>query len=246
MSEAFLKILSGPREGLNIPLSSSPILIGRKKGDIIINDPLISGTHAKIYPAKDGWYIEDLNSTNGTLVDGHLTSRTKLRPGAEMALGNSRMVLFVGLAAHKEEEVSNKSTKSRLEIAWLLDEELVELEEGKDSTQTAKDVINKDLRLPTNIKAMMEVVAGQDVGKTYRFTNGTMTVGRRTGEIPLTDVEVSRKHAVVEMFSRDMVFLRDLGSTNGTFHNGRRINSAKLQNGDTIGLGRSVLRLRLK
>ena len=246
MSDAFLKILSGPREGLNIPLASSPILIGRKKGDIIINDPLISGTHAKIYPSKDGWYIEDLNSTNGTMVDGHLTGRTKLRPGAEIGLGNSRLVLFVGLSAHKEEEISNKSSSSRLEIAWLLDEELVELQQGKDHTQNAKDVINKDLRLPTSIKAAMEVVAGQDVGKVFKFTNGTMTVGRRTGEIPLTDVEVSRKHAIVEMFSKDMIFLRDLGSTNGTFHNGRRINSAKLQNGDTIGLGRSVLRLRLR
>jgi len=246
MSEAFLKILSGPREGLNIPLASSPIFIGRKKGDIIINDPLISGTHSKIYPGKDGWYIEDLNSTNGTLVDGHLTGRTKLRPGAEISLGNSRLVLFIGLATHKEDELPTKSSSSRLEIAWLLDEELVDTVIGKDCTQDAGDVINKDLRLPSNIKAVLEVVAGQDAGKTFKFSSGTMTVGRRTGEIPLTDVEVSRKHAVVEMFSKDMVFLRDLSSTNGTFHNGRRVNSAKLQNGDTIGLGRSVLRLRLR
>jgi pSer/pThr/pTyr-binding forkhead associated (FHA) protein len=97
MSDAFLKILSGPREGLNIPLASSALLIGRKKGDIVINDPLISGSHAKIYPGKEGWYIEDLNSTNGTLVDGRLTQRCKLRPGAEISVGNSRMVLFVGL-----------------------------------------------------------------------------------------------------------------------------------------------------
>ena len=246
MSEAFLKILSGPREGLNIPLSASPILIGRKKGDIIINDPLISGTHAKIYPANDGWYIEDLNSTNGTLVDGHLTGRTKLRPGAEISLGNSKLVLFVGLSAHKEEDIAPKSSGSQLEIAWLLENELVELDNTKESTRGAGDIINKDLRLPSHLKALVEVVAGQDVGKSFRFTSGTMTVGRRTGEIPLSDVEVSRQHAVVEVFSRDMIFLRDMGSTNGTFHNGRRITNAKLQNGDTIGLGRSVLRLRLK
>jgi len=161
-------------------------------------------------------------------------------------LGNSRLVLFVGLAAHKEDEISHNSSSSRLEIAWLLDEELVELDQIKENTRDAGDIINKDLRLPSNVKAVVEVVAGQDVGKVFRFTNGTMTVGRRTGEIPLTDVEVSRKHAIVEMFSKDMIFLRDMGSTNGTFHNGRRISSAKLQNGDTIGLGRSVLRLRLR
>ena len=60
---------------------------------------------------------------------------------------------------------------------------------------------------------------------------------------PLTDVEVSRHHAVIEVFGRHMIYLRDLGSTNGTYHNGRRITVSKLQPGDTIGCGKSVMKL---
>jgi pSer/pThr/pTyr-binding forkhead associated (FHA) protein len=183
------------------------------------------------------------------MVDGHLTGRAKLRPGAEISVGNSRIVLFVGLSAHKEKEDDETpvgQSNSHIEIAWLLDEELVELDHKDNQTHEAGDLINKDLRLPSNAKAEVEVVAGQDLGTTYKFTSGTMNIGRRIGEIPLTDVEVSRNHAVIEMFGKDMIFLRDMGSTNGTFHNGRRIDSAKLQNGDTVGLGRSVLRLRLR
>ena len=92
---------------------------------------------------------------------------------------------------------------------------------------------------------MLEVVAGQDAGKVFRFTRGNVTMGRRQGEIPLSDVEVSRRHAVIEVFGREMIFLRDLGSTNGTYHNGRRVAVSKLQSGDTIGCGKTVMKLQV-
>jgi len=241
MSASFLKILSGPRNGLNIPLKDSPIVIGRKKGDIIINDPLISGSHIKIYPSNGTWWVEDLQSTNGTMINGRLSQRGKLYPGTEVTIGNSKIVLFVGSKSNqthiKEQQDSNKNQEI---IAWLLEEEKHDY--NKD---VAADIISNDLRLPPNLKAKIEVVAGEDSGKSFALNTGSITVGRRYGEIPLADVEISRKHAIIELFSKDMIFLRDMFSTNGTFHNGRRITSAKLQNGDTIGLGRSVLRLRI-
>jgi pSer/pThr/pTyr-binding forkhead associated (FHA) protein len=238
MSDSFLKILSGPREGLNIPLKNSSIVIGRKKGDIIINDPLLSGSHAKFYPTTEGWYVEDLQSTNGTSVNGKITQRAKLSPGIEISFGNTTIVMFVGQNVISE---TKTPPTQHLNIAWLLDEE------KDDITQTSReDLINNDLRVPPNLKAEIEVVAGQDTGRTFPLSSGSITIGRRHGEIPLTDVEVSRKHTIIELFSRDMIFLRDMQSTNGTFHNGRRVATAKLQNGDTIGIGRSVLRIRVR
>lgn len=246
MPEAFLKILGGPRQGLNVPLSpTEPLIIGRKRGDLILNDPLASGKHAKIYPREDGWFIQDLNSTNGTMVDGRLIREVAIRPGAEISIGNTRMALFVGLDAMREESASNvPTTAARLEIAWLLDEELVELELS-NHTRNSADVIDKHLRLPPGISAMVEVVNGQDAGKVFRFTTGNITIGRKTGEVPLTDLEVSRRHAIIELFGREMIFLRDLDSTNGTFHNGRKISFSRLQNGDTVGVGRSTMRIRI-
>jgi pSer/pThr/pTyr-binding forkhead associated (FHA) protein len=63
--------------------------------------------------------------------------------------------------------------------------------------------------------------------------------------VPLSDGEVSRRHAVIEVFGRDMVYLRDLGSTNGTYHNGRRVAVSRLRAGDTIGTGKTVLKLHV-
>jgi isopropylmalate/homocitrate/citramalate synthase len=83
----------------------------------------------------------------------------------------------------------------------------------------------------------VEVVAGLDTGKVFRFTRGNINIGRRAGEVPLSDGEVSRRHSVIEVFGREMIFLRDLGSTNGTYHNGRRVAVSRLRTGDTIGVG---------
>ena len=66
------------------------------------------------------------------------------------------------------------------------------------------------------------------------------------GEIPLSDPEVSRRHAVLELFGREMVFLRDLGSTNGTFHNGRKVGVTRIRSGDTLGVGKTVMKLNVK
>ena len=55
MPSAFLKVVSGSRQGLNVPLTANePLVIGRKRGDLVLDDPLVSSTHAKILRRDDG------------------------------------------------------------------------------------------------------------------------------------------------------------------------------------------------
>jgi pSer/pThr/pTyr-binding forkhead associated (FHA) protein len=245
VANAFLQIVSGARQGLTVPLTTSaPLVVGRKRGDFILDDPLVSSTHCRIIPRDGKWVIQDLGSTNGTMVDGRLVRETTLRAGVEITIGASRMMLYIGEDV-PEDLVGDRPVLSQLDIAWLLDEELVELRGSSERTRAPADIISQDLRLPPGLNAVMDVVAGEDVGKVFRFTRGNVTVGRRIGEVPLSDVEVSRHHAVIEVFGRDMIFLRDLGSTNGTYHNGRRIGVVRLQDGDTIGCGKTVMKLQV-
>lgn len=247
MEQAFLQIVDGARRGLNIPLhAAKPLVVGRKRGDLILDDPLVSASHCRIVHKDGGFVLQDLGSTNGTMVDGRMVREQVLRPGAEIAIGSSRMILFVGA----EEDLAETSDAQRaaaphLEIAWLLDEELVELRGPAERSRSSADVIGQDLRLPPGLNAVAEIMAGPDAGKVFRFTRGNVSVGRRHGEIPLSDVEVSRHHAVIEIFGREMIFLRDLGSTNGTYHNGRRVQVAKLEDGDSVGCGKTVMKLNI-
>jgi pSer/pThr/pTyr-binding forkhead associated (FHA) protein len=247
MASAFLKVVSGSRQGLNVPLSQTePLIIGRRRGDLLLDDPLCSSTHCQVIPREDGWILQDMGSTNGTMLDGRLVREAPLRPGAEISVGNTRLVLFIGLSDSSVDQGPRPGAGgTQLEIAWLLDEELVELRGSPDRTRSPADVIDQDLRLPPGMNAVVEVVAGQDAGKVYRFTRGNVTIGRKLGEVPLSDLEVSRRHSVIEVFGREMIFLRDLGSTNGTYHNGRRVMVSRLRSGDTVGIGRTVLKLQV-
>ncbi|MFZ5476084.1 MAG: FHA domain-containing protein [Myxococcota bacterium] len=251
MARAFLKIVAGSRQGLNVPLPArEALVIGRKDGDLLLDDPLVSGRHCQIVARNGEFVLQDLGSTNGTMVDGRLVREVALKPGNEIALGSTRLILFLGgmdgVATEASEEAPPPEPPSnQLEIAWLLDEELVELAGSAERTRSTADVIGQDLRLPPGLNALLEVVAGQDTGKVFRFTRGNVNIGRRAGEVPLSDGEVSRRHSVIEVFGREMIFLRDLGSTNGTYHNGRRTGVGRLRHGDTIGVGKTVLKLHV-
>lgn len=211
--------------------------IGRKSGELLFDDPMVSGAHCRLDYRQGQWHLKDLGSTNGTLVDGRLVRDAVLAAGAEIGVGGNKLVLYVGYSADIDEPVL--AAEERANLAWLLDEELVDMR----SRQTVGDVIGQELRLPPGLHAVLEVVAGEDAGKVFRLNRGSLTIGRKAGEVPLDDAEVSRHHAVAELFGRRMIFLRDLGSTNGTFVNGRRVAVARLRHGDTIGCGKSVLRL---
>jgi len=81
--------------GTTMPLTSA-LVIGRAEGsDINIGDPLISSKHARITPVPEGAILEDLNSTNGTLLNGlKVTIPASLAVGDRITVGN--VVLEVG------------------------------------------------------------------------------------------------------------------------------------------------------
>ncbi|MCP3687416.1 MAG: FHA domain-containing protein [Gammaproteobacteria bacterium] len=72
----------------------------------------------------------------------------------------------------------------------------------------------------------------------YLLTNETTTIGRKPGnDLPIDNLSVSGRHAQVITILDDS-FLEDLGSTNGTYVNGRLVKKHALENGDNITLGR--------
>ena len=78
----------------------------------------------------------------------------------------------------------------------------------------------------------------------FELENRPMTAGRsRKGDIAVADASVSRRHATLTA-DEGMILLEDLGSSNGTFINGERLQGAgQLRNGDTLGLGDAELRV---
>lgn len=70
-SARHLVITSGAKEGLELELSSEPLTIGRSaESGLVIRDDYTSTHHARLMLWGDEWVIQDLDSTNGTLLDG--------------------------------------------------------------------------------------------------------------------------------------------------------------------------------
>jgi two-component system NtrC family sensor kinase len=89
--------------------------------------------------------------------------------------------------------------------------------------------------------ASLFVIQGRDQGSRFHLEEAVHSIGRtQNHSIRLHDTEVSRNHA--ELVRRgDTYAVKDLGSSNGTFVNGRMITEHELANGDQVQVGRSLL-----
>ena len=89
----------------------------------------------------------------------------------------------------------------------------------------------------------LKVIAGPYKGRIFNFTQHDSFLIGRTPEAHLClpdDRFFSRNHCLLEI-NPPHSFVRDLGSTNGTFVNGKRVREAYLQNGDRIQGGETIL-----
>ncbi|GAB3603229.1 hypothetical protein GCM10027411_14100 [Microbacterium aureliae] len=82
-------ITSGPKTGLELPLGTEPLTIGRSsESGLVVRDDYTSSHHARLLLWGDQWMIQDLDSTNGTWHDGQRVSTpVPVRVGAPIKVG---------------------------------------------------------------------------------------------------------------------------------------------------------------
>ena len=77
--------------GKRLVVGPAGVTLGRsRQSDIMVDDPNVSRSHAEIRPRGGSWVVSDLNSTNGTRLNGRrLQGAEVLKPGDEIELGTS-------------------------------------------------------------------------------------------------------------------------------------------------------------
>src|SRR5208337_2002152 len=90
----WLKMLKGETPGRAFPLDQETTVLGRDAAcEIVLSDHSVSRRHAEITRKDDGFYIEDLLSTNGTKVaNQELTEPRRLDDGDPMEIGDTQFV----------------------------------------------------------------------------------------------------------------------------------------------------------
>jgi len=87
-------------EGSDLPtheLDGDFVFIGRSASNhIIIDHPAVSAQHALLLRVRDSYHLKDLNSTNGTQINGVLVTDAELKDGDKIRFG-SIIVVFARL-----------------------------------------------------------------------------------------------------------------------------------------------------
>ncbi len=85
----------GPRNGERLTVAPPATAVGRENAEIRIEDPTLSGRHFVIEEQGHEFFLRDLESTNGTYLNGHLVRSAKLKAGDEIRAGESAFVFSV-------------------------------------------------------------------------------------------------------------------------------------------------------
>jgi S1-C subfamily serine protease len=90
----WLEVLSGEDAGRVVEVDRA-LVLGRVHGaDLVIRDPRASRRHAELAPEGDGLRLRDLDSANGTLVDGQPAHEALLHGGQEIRIGGVRIAVL--------------------------------------------------------------------------------------------------------------------------------------------------------
>ena len=97
--------------------------------------------------------------------------------------------------------------------------------------------------LPKGKRLSLAIIDGSDAGNVFRINKPHVTIGRSNADFVINDTEASRQHAAIEV--RDTTYLlSDLGSTNGTMVDGKKIaEPVELQDKSEFVIGTTTLML---
>lgn len=108
MAVFFLEIVEGPDVGRLVELNTAFELGREASQGVLLRDQQASRRHARVSPTADGAIVEDLNSTNGTFVNGNqIHAPTVLHPGDQLLVGLSVIEL------RSEEQIAKQPSAVR-------------------------------------------------------------------------------------------------------------------------------------
>lgn len=202
-------------EGPNFPLIER-VDIGRVEGEVRFpEDGFLSPRHVRITSRDGKVFLRDLGTPNGVFL--------RVKQNAEVLIGAGGLIL-IGQQVLKLEPIFSEGGSPATEGDALLF--------GTPS-------------YPKHARLAQRSVDGTTLD-TYHIRKPETVLGRESGDIVFSDDPfLSRRHAMLRLeVGQKRFFLKDLGSSNGTFY---RIGEADVEvtHGDQFRIGQQLLRIEL-
>ncbi|HTW75160.1 MAG TPA: FHA domain-containing protein [Steroidobacteraceae bacterium] len=160
--------------------------IGRlPDNDIRIDNPAVSGHHSLIINILNDSFLEDLNSTNGTYVNGKLVKKHALQHGDVITAGHHQLRFVEDDEAQQDEFektlVIQPSARPVEKIrAAVSDAKLTDTSAGANITAQANAILRRTLGngTPPPKKAKLQVLSGAFAGRELELSKALTTLGR--------------------------------------------------------------------
>jgi ABC-type multidrug transport system ATPase subunit/pSer/pThr/pTyr-binding forkhead associated (FHA) protein len=189
--------------------------IGRdERADIPLIDARVSWEHAVLRAEGPVWVLEDRGSRNGTFLGSERIMRLEISKPYVVHFGHPEDGPVLRFELSAPERPPGGG--------------------GMDSGRAAPS--------PSDTTFMPGVL--REPTSKVRIQSKVMKIGRRPdNDIVVSDLGVSKQHAELRMSPTGRYQIIDMGSHNGTFVNGNRINQAELKDNDIIAIGHATYRL---
>lgn len=163
-------------------LAAETTTIGRhKNNDIQIDNLAVSGHHSQILKILDDCFVEDLNSSNGTYVNGNLIKKHSLNDGDEIKIGKHQLRFINEISASAPAESEFEKTMIIRPDSAGMPESAGDKEIDKQMGQIAAKLASEHRQEKTDKvigKATLQLLSGTNAGKKLPLTKVLTTLGK--------------------------------------------------------------------
>ncbi|MBM4040736.1 MAG: FHA domain-containing protein [Planctomycetes bacterium] len=209
-------VVTAGAESRVVESSDRVVTIGRGHENALqIHDEAGSRKHCAIEQLADGSFkVSDLASRNGTRLNGEAVREKAIKVGDVILIGTTKIVV---------EALTTEAAPAG----------------GAPQAMPAAQ--------PEGAKPSLRLVftAGPNKGQIHLVTERVTSIGRRRrdNDIALFDTGISNRHAEIRLGPEGFV-LADVGSKNGTFLNGHRVQHSPIKPGDQVQIGHSTIEVQ--
>lgn len=215
-----------------INLDKESTTIGRKAvNDIQIDNLAVSGTHAKVLALGRDCFLEDMESTNGTYVNGDRVTKHVLKHGDKIMIGKHQLLYQneAAAAAGDDEEDFEKTMILKPYAPGVGDappqESAPAAKEPEKPSQTEESASEVE---GATFKAALQLLSGANVGKRLVLTKPLTRLGKPGAQV-----------AAIQMRANGCYVFNVPGSGKAPSLNGKDLGAkaALLKNGDVLEIG---------
>ncbi len=140
----------------------------------------------------------------------------------------------------------NKMKCSKCQNIFTIGKDEEDSSSKKDTAKITRQKVgdslwtNENLKLPKTTKISIAIIKGARAGYIYHLEKPYVLIGRGKVDLIIPDKEISRKHTAIEV-RNDKIFLRDLGSTNGTYINDKKVSITEIKEQTEFKIGQTTL-----